>query len=250
MKTSTKLLIIFFTCVPLSLWAYNSLLKKQLDAHNIVMEFRPDPAQTYTEEKLQPFKYVVVNGALTFGEKNETNISWQPKVKFGDNVVNTTNAINIIRGYDKIVNHRISNDTLYVTFHKNGFFNTDPYGYYDPEVVRITANDLHSVDASNARFDISGNLKTAKKLKIVLDGKSNMYISNMLTERLDLIVKDASEVNLQANNFNDLYYDLPDKGRLTVDVYSAKHFHPGIIDSLAWINVQGQARQLKQLLKP
>ncbi|MDB5129470.1 hypothetical protein [Mucilaginibacter sp.] len=247
MKTSTKLLIIFFACIPASLWAYNSLLKKQLQAHNIVLELRPDPNQQYTEIKLPHFKYLVVNGSLTYGSKNEKNANWRPPIQVGQF---NDNFINILRGYADIVKHRISNDTLYVTFHKNAVYDESSYMYYQSDVVRIGTNDLHSVDVSYGRFNIYGNLHTDNNVKITVDGKSNLDFQGLLADRLDLTLKDSSEVNAQQNKINDFYYNLPKKGRLTVDVYSAKHFHPGTIDSLAWISVQGKAGDVKQLLIP
>jgi hypothetical protein len=250
MKTSTKLLIIFLACIPASLWAYNSLLKKQLQAHNIILELRPDPAQQYTEVKLPSFKYIVINGALTFGSKNDKNTNWLPRIRLGDNMPNATNSINILKPYAGIVKHRITHDTLYVTFHKNALYDASPYTFYDPEIVKITTNDLHGLDASYGRFNIGGWLQTAKSLKINVDGKSYVDMSGISPDRLDLTLKDSSEMNAQMNRINNFYYNLPHKGKLTVDVSSAKHFHPGNIDSLAWINVQGKARELKQLLKP
>jgi hypothetical protein len=250
MKTSTKLLLIFFLCIPVSLWAYNSLLKKQLAARNIVMELRPDPTQAYTEIKLPPFKYLVIDGSLTYGTKGEKNANWRPAIRLGDNMQNNTNSLNILKGYADIVKHRIVNDTLYVTFHKNAVYDDASYMFYQPEVIKITTHDLHSLDASYGRFNIDGTIKTAKNLKINVDGKSSVDMMGLSPNRLDLTLKDSSEFNAQQNQITDLYYNLPHKGKFTVDAYTAKHFHPGNIDSLAWINIQGKAGDIKQLLKP
>lgn len=247
MKTSTKLLILFLACIPASLWAYNALLKQQLAARNIVMNLRPDPNQQYTEIKLPPFKYVVINGSLTYGKKNDVNANWRPPISIGQFPYN---SIRILKGYADIVNHRIANDTLYVTFHKNAVYDEAGYMYYQADVVTIRTNDLHGVDASYGRFNIHGDLHTKNNVKFNINGKSNVELLGFLADRLDLTLKDSSEVNSQQNKINNFYYNLPHKGRLTVDVYSANHFHPGIIDSLAWLNVQGKAGQVKQLLKP
>ena len=247
MKTSTKLLLIFFLCIPISLWAYNSLLKKQLTSHNIVMELRPDPTQGYTEIKLPPFKHLVIDGSLTYGSKNEKNANWRPAIAVGQF---NDNSISILNGYSDIVKHRIANDTLYVTFHKNAIYDDESYMYYRPEVVTIATNNLHSIDASYGRFNIHGNSHTHNDLKFSVDGKSSVDFIGFLSNRVDLTLKDSSEFTAQQNKITDLYYNLPHKGKFTVDAYTAKHFHPGNIDSLAWINIQGKASDIKQLLKP
>lgn len=247
MKTSTKLLLIFFLCIPISLWAYNSLLKKQLAARNIVMELRPDPSQQYTEIKLPPFKHLVINGSLTYGNKGERNANWRPAIAVGQF---NDNSISILNGYSDIVKHHIANDTLYVTFHKNAIYDDASYMYYQPEVVKIGTDNLHSVDASYGRFNLHGNLHTNNDLKITIDGKSNVDFISFLANRLDLTLKDSSEFSAQQNSITNFYYSLPHRGKFTVDAYTAKHFHPGNIDSLAWINIQGKASDVKQLLKP
>jgi hypothetical protein len=103
MKTSTKLLLIFFLCIPISLWAYNSLLKKQLAARNIVMELRPDPSQQYTEIKLPPFKHLVINGSLTYGNKGEKNANWRPAIAVGHHstIIHQYKYFKWILGYRK-----------------------------------------------------------------------------------------------------------------------------------------------------
>lgn len=247
MKTSTKLLLIFFLCIPVSLWAYNALLKNQLAAHNIVMELRPDPTQQYTETRLPAYKHVVINGSLTYGAKNEINANWLPAIQVGQY---NSNAISILKGYADVVKYHIANDTLYVAFHKNAVYDDRSYMYYQADVVKIATNNLHSVAASHGRFNIHGNLHTHNDLKMVVDGKSNVDFMFFLAERVDVTLKDSSQFNAQQNNINHLYYNLPYKSTFTVDAYAAKHFHPGYIDTNARITIMGKAGEMKQLLKP
>jgi hypothetical protein len=250
MKTSTKLLIIFFACIPASLWAYNLLLKKQVQAHNLVLEFRPGPNE-YTEIKLPAFKHVIVNGALNFGTQNDKNLNWRPNIRIGDlSPSNTTNGIQILKGYEDVVKYHIRNDTLYVAFRKNKVYDDSPYTSYWKDLIKISLSDLQTVDASYGTFNINGMPRTSKTLDIKLNGKSRLDITGVTQNRLNLTIRDSSEVVIDKNDINDIYYNIPNKGRLTIDIYSAKHFHAGLVDSLAWINVQGKAGQVKTLLKP
>jgi hypothetical protein len=61
MKTSTKLLLIFFLPVSRFRYGHTTRCTKKTTGrtHTYVMELRPDPTQAYTEIKLQPFKYLV-----------------------------------------------------------------------------------------------------------------------------------------------------------------------------------------------
>jgi archaellum component FlaG (FlaF/FlaG flagellin family) len=253
MKTSTKLLIIFLACIPVSLWAYNSLLKKQLEAHNLVMELRPDLSQSYNEEKLPAFKYVVVAGALTFSDGSHKDSSWLPKLNIGDlghvGHQNTANTISILKQYADIVKHRIVNDTLYISFNKSVKYNTESYPPYLPEIVKVTAIDLHEFNGSSVRVSIDGGIVPARLFKISVSGNSNIVVTGQITDRLDLAVNDSSSADLMANKINDIYYTLPGKGKLTMDVYTANRFHPGKIDSLAWMEIKGKGHDVQQYLK-
>jgi hypothetical protein len=250
MKTSTKLLIIFLACIPASLWAYNSLLKKQLDSHNIVLELRPDPDQQYNEEKLPPFKYLVVNGSLTFNDGKSPDINWLPKVGLGNSGQKTaTNNVSILKQYANIVKHHIAHDTLYLSFNNSVKYDAGEYGFYQPDIVKINVADLQEVNSSFTRLSINTGIVPALLFKVVVANKSNLMMNGLIADKLDLTVKDSSEADLNGNIINNLYYAIPGKGKLTMDIYTAKHFYPGKIDSLAWMEIKGKGLEMQQYLK-
>lgn len=248
MKTSTKLLFIFFLSIPVSLWAYNALLKQQLNAGNLVMQLRPDPNQSYNKKQLPAFKYVVVNGALTLGNGSYKDENWQPKINFGNNDKGGY-AISILKQYADLVEQTVVNDTLYISFHKNVKYDTEPYAPYEPFIININAVDLHQFDGSFAQFNFDPTFVPALAFKVNIAGKSKLLLNGIITERLDLAVKDSSEATLNANNINNLYYTIPGKGKLSMDIYTAKHFYPGKIDSLAWMEIRGKGNDVQRYFK-
>ena len=148
-----------------------------------------------------------------------------------------------------MVKQTVVNDTLYISFHKKIKYDADPYPPYDPYIININAVDLHQLDGSFAQFNVDASVVPARQLKVSMAGKGNLSINGMTADRLDLAVKDLFEVNLSANSINNLYYTIQGNGKLTMDIYTAKHFYPGKIDSLAWMEIKGKGLEMQQYLK-
>jgi hypothetical protein len=181
------------------------------------------------------------------------NVTWQPKISLGDmGRPSKTNAIKMLRLYADIIQTRVSNDTLYISFYKKVKYNDG--GNYNPntnistDLVRLKATDLRSVNAAHAQYSLNSGVKIKDALNVIIGDNSRMDIYGNLINKLDLLVKDSASVNISPNTVADLHYSLLYRGGLTVNTNTAKHYYAGRVDSLAWLTINGNAKDIKGFL--
>jgi hypothetical protein len=252
MKTSTKLIIILLISVPASLWAYSYLLKKRVDAHAIVLELKPEHLdENFTPKDLPPFRHVVIDGTLVMGEgKNVTRfIDWQPRVTIGDYSQSSKNIIRILKGFEPVVNTTVSNDTLYITFSKKvptKMKNYNEDNYYS-EIAKVSITDLQSFTGSFGQFylNVSPDIRS---LKLDMAGTGSLELNGMLLKKAYITLHDSATATLNKVKYYDLYLNLLNKSRVTLDDNSAEHFHTLQVDTSAVMIINGKASKIKALL--
>ena len=133
MKTSTKLLIVLFACLPLSMVAYAYLLKQQFNEGNFYQNINQNQPN-YIFKSLPPFKHVVVDGNLYIVD--ESPLTRDPKIKIANDFTGTRTisiqynqlieftttkkeiGYNVLANFENIVKTKIKNDTLYISLFK------------------------------------------------------------------------------------------------------------------------------------
>jgi len=252
MKTSIKLFIAGLLCVPLSLFAYNLLLKRQLDARNILVEMVKDPKYATIINKLPPFKHIKVNGTLytgADGKQGVNNVSWIARVKV-DNMEASGPVMKMPVRYKDVVSYHVQNDTLYLSYYKKN--NPEELENQYDGMMRVTIDGggkLRSVTGLNTTFETTGNFRNNDSLSITVAGISNYEIQSLYLDKLNITIKGDAKMNVHDMVLKEFAYNLHDKGKLTIAPLNIKHFTAGQIDGGAEININGNANSLKTLLK-
>jgi hypothetical protein len=257
MKTSTKLLIIFFSCIPLSLLAYNLLLKKEFTNKNFVREYYLDPSSTFVRKQLPTFKHIVIAGID--GSVNRDNITyWCPRISI-DNIKNFKAAnqrsgsyFNVIKQYQSNVNTKVKNDTLFISFNvKAGDSNSDLSELSNSAngLLQINADNIETVNAVSAYVTIGNNLSATGHIKLLIAGHGHYDVNNLNTDQLDITASDSSSFNIYQNNrIKNLSYSLLGKGALNLYEHPVQKFHPIQVDSMAIIQLNDKASNLQRRL--
>ncbi|MDN3585032.1 GIN domain-containing protein [Mucilaginibacter flavus] len=253
MKTSTKLLIIFFSCIPLSLLAYNLLLKNEFDKKTFIREYRQDALNTFVKQNLPAFKHVVVagiDGTVDRGFKTY----WCPRVSVGNignlpvAIQHTGNYINIIEQYRHNVNFKVKNDTLFMSFVAivNDVDITNTSGLQD-ELVQINAGNIESINAVSTYMTISNNVSPSGSLALSIAGHGHYDINNLSIDKLNITANDSSSVNIWKNNrIKNLNYSLLGSGMLNLFEHPVQKFNAIKVDSLAVIQSNDKANNFNK----
>lgn len=251
MKTSTKLLIIFFSCIPISLWAYNYILKNEYTAGRFTRDYYPDWQFNYVERKTPDFKYIVIDGALR--SPGNTPSDWKPRILIDSSKTSSQqhNTITIAGGYEQLFQTTVKNDTLYITFFtKNDPRNIDNSGIDGVGLVKINAAKVLSVKASNAYISIVGKLSGADSLTLATPNNGQFDIYNLKINKLNIDGSGYAQLNIEeTNHIRNLYYTLGDSSILRLKSHPVQQFHPGKIDSRAGIEITGKAIDLQKNLR-
>lgn len=260
MKTSTKLLTIFFICIPVSLLAYNYLLQKEYKKKHFIREYYSDESAKYAEKKLPSFKHVVIEGSLKFGNLKETgyegSIRWMPRVAIRsyDNGIKGSkpaiNTISVVKEYVDVMQTRVKNDTLYVSFRtKSNNSNIGSLNNPLVEQVRIKATDIVSVNADCAYVTIGDKPSNADSLKLSIAGFGFYDVNNLYINKLKVSASAETSFNLYGTNrIKNLYYSLADTSKLSLSANTIEKLHPVRADSLTSIQINYKAKDIKKLI--
>ena len=258
MKTSTKLLIIFFSCIPISLVAYNVLLRNELKSGNFTRDYYLDASSTLVRQKMAPFKHIVIIG---FGGtiQSRSVTYWKPRLSIG-NFIKIENAdhqpgnyVNVIKQYKDNVKATVKNDTLFISFeimtkHSNlGDFNDSAPG---GNLVEIEGDNVLSVNTNSADVMIRNKPSNIDSLKFIIRGGGHYDINNLAVNNLSLLAKDSSYFAIYKNNkIKSLNYSLLDKSWLNLEEHPVQKFHPGKVDDMAKIQITDKASYLQKQLR-
>ena len=258
MKTSTKLLIIFFSCIPISLVAYNVLLRNEFKRGNFTRDYYLDESNTLVRQKMAPFKHIVIIG---FGGtiQRRSITYWKPRLSIG-NFIKIENAdhqpgnyVNVIKQYKDNVKATVKNDTLFISFeiitkHSNlGDFNDSAPGR---NLVEIEGDNVLSVNTNSADVMIRNKPSNIDSLKFIIRGGGHYDINNLAVNNLSLEAKDSSYFAIYKNNkIKSLNYSLLDKSWLNLEEHPVQKFCPGKVDVMAKIQITDKASYLQKQLR-
>ena len=251
MKTSTKLIIIFFTCIPTSLLAYNLILKAEYKKGNVVRELEPRDNNIYVSKTgLPKFTHVVINGSLNVG--NGGFEYWMAHVWIGgkDSTRKTGTGLEIIEGLKDNLNAMVKSDTLFISFHIIGKFdNVSTTWNRESDIVKIYSDRVKSVKISYADVTIGSNPGTTDSLKLTVGDRSRYDVRNLQLQKLVVVAKDNSNLNIwQTNRIGALNYSLRDTSSLTIDENPVQRYLAEQVDSTAKIQISGKASVLQKQL--
>lgn len=255
MKTSTKLIIILFTCIPVSLLAYNLILKNEYINKNFYRDFYPkDNIEYTTTPQLPNFKHIVINGSLKIPQESGFE-TWMARVWIGSKKPNAAqhdgNAISVIKDLEGNLIARVKNDTLFISFRVKSKYDMLSRSWNnDTDIVKIYTSDVSSIKADFANVTIANNPGNADSLKLSIADNSHYNINNLSLKNLNITAADSSYLNLwQSNRVNTLTYSLKNKSSLSIDENPVQHFNPGQVDSAAIIQITGKARFMQKQLR-
>lgn len=251
MKTSTKLIIIFFTCIPMSLLAYNFILNAEYKKGNVARELHPRNNSVYiNKNRLPAFNHIVINGSLNFGDGGFEQ--WMAHVWIGGHsgTPNNENSLSIIEELKDNLKTAVKNDTLFITFHTTGKYDiTAPTWNHESDIVKIYANQVKSVSISYANVTIGSNTGIADSLKLIVRDYSHYDIQNLRLQKLAVIAKDSSSFSIgKSNKIGTLNYSLEGKSLLNVEENPAQRYVAERIDTASRIQLTGKASSLQKQL--
>lgn len=260
MKTSTKLLIVLFSCLPLSMVAYGYFLKQQFNAGNFYQEI-------YLQNKERVFKaipafnHLVIDGNLyVFEESSLTKKDTEHKkihypgsrtvsMRLESQVEITgtgkTPGLSILAKYQDIVKTKIGNDTLYISFFK---LNGEKIAYTIDALTNIlSVNNKHlkSAELNTGNFSIV-NLK-GKELAVKTKN-SFLRIEGSGFDQLILNADASKPIEIDNNTISVLQYSLQNNSKLNLGKNEIKNFQKLSADSLSKISVQGYASDMEKFL--
>lgn len=253
MKTSTKLIIILFTCIPVSLLAYNLLLKSQYNKGNFNRDLYPQDNSVFVTQPVSPgFKHIVIDGSLKMKETGYVE-QWMAHIWIGKNIKSTYpggNTVTVNNELKENLETLVKNDTLFIAFRFRGKFDNNARSWNDEgDIVKIFASDVQSVDIKFAFVNIADNISNANSLKLSVADGSHYDVNNLSVKNLDVAAADSSYVNVtKSNRINMLNYSLKGKSSLKLDENPVRQFHAGQVDSTANIQVTGKATYMQNQL--
>ncbi|MEO3403511.1 DUF2807 domain-containing protein [Mucilaginibacter sp. CAU 1740] len=251
MKTSTKLIIIFFMCIPTSLLAYNFILKAEYKKGNVVRDLYPKNNSFYVNKTgLPKFTHVVINGSLNVG--NGGFEQWMAHVWVGgiDSSLKADNRVGALEELKDNLEATVKNDTLFISFHATGKYDRFSTTWnHESDIVKIYASKVKSVSIRFANVTIGKNPDLTDSLNLTVGDYSRFNVQNLQLQKLTVVAKDSSSVSiLQSNKIGTLNYSIQGKSILHVDGSPAQRYVARRVDSAAMINLTGKASILQKQL--
>jgi len=252
MKTSTKLLTILFIGIPVALFIYNWLLKEQYAAGKLEEVKYVDVLEDRLLERDVPaFKYLVIDGALRSGKSKDPGPyveDWSMNITILNVRDNQKQKIKVNKLYANMLQTRINNDTLFVSFYRNKRISNFPSRWYNRLLTIQTPNNVNSITSRNGNYTIQSFI--SNNFKLISGEGSSVTFDNSTFDRLEIIARDR-QVSISANNkVKELYYSLSNDSRLDIDDTgkNISKFMPGRIDTSATISLTGKALRVHKYM--
>jgi len=255
MKTSTKLLILFFVALPTTLFAYNWLMKNQYLAGSMIPEkelFRNDLTDTnaYVKKTLPQCKHIVVSGDIASGDFDHGNYSSVFSIDkeiaiHGDHKGEPMALVN--KYYESLFKTKLQDDTLYIFFYRQkhvGNINTS-----NNLLASLYFNsDVDYIRAGSADITVTGSFNS-KHMDIKTNGGTKFDIDSLQTETLNLIARGNETVTLnKAKNISTLSYSLFDSSTLSFNDCHIASYKPLHIDTAAKLDITIKGNAIAQYL--
>lgn len=254
MKTSTKLLIVFFIALPITLLAYNLLMKRQYLAGNLVpvKERSSDDLNDtthYIKKQLPQCKYVVVSGEIASGDFGHPNRMWENNGRqiniYGDHKGKSVAVVN--KYYESLFKTRVNKDTLYIYFYRQKHVGNIHSVSSILAGLYLNSN-VEYIRVGRANF-ISDGSYNLKRLTLSVMGNNNFIINNLQTNQLNLAAKDEATVTMNdAKNISDLSYSLFDSTKVQFNNCHITAYKPLHIDTAAKMDITIKGNAIQQYL--
>jgi hypothetical protein len=256
MKTSTKLFIVLFACVPLSMSAYAYLLRQQF-VKGIFFQIRQNH-QKFTSISLPAFKNAVIDGNLYVMRESDLTkitpntpeeykngilfIGWDAQIEFTG--TQSTNSLKILEGYEDIVKTKIKNDTLYVSLFKP---HGENMGNFDQGKTLISINnrDLHSLNLNAGNYTLT---KMSNKELSVNVTRAGLTARDVNVDTLKISAEQANSITMENSVVDVFKYMLKNNSKLILGKNEVQNFESLGVDSLSEISVQGKAKDMEKFL--
>jgi hypothetical protein len=255
MKTSTKLLIVFFIALPTTLFAYNWLMKRQYLAGNLMPEEQPrgdeiSDSVNYVKKPLPQCKYVVVSGEISSGDIVHGNYSafWSNYRNIfihGNHQGKQLALVN--RYYESLFKTKLSNDTLYLYFYRKkrigniSSINSNLLGLY-------LNSGVEYIKAEMANFSADGSFNL-KHMRIDAMPGATFSVNGLRTTELNLTAKGEAKLTLNgAKGIAVLSYSLLDSATARFDNCQVTAYKPLHIDTAAKMDITIKGNAIQQYL--
>lgn len=244
MKTSNKLLIVFFILIPSMLLAFNLMLKDQLVKGNIIKRRMTDNPPL-AEVQLQPFRHLVVNGQLMYRRGNREKSLGQRQ------------QVDIFVGKDKRFNLKVydtkkdlpelvyKGDTLFLSFRLTNL--NDQSQRYFGAGYWLSAPSLASVAAQDG--DLMLHLEQRAPFALRLEKWASCEVRRLNVPKAKLDLEDATRINILAIAADTLAYSLGRSAEIRFKrPYQIKTLQPGTLQPESSITVGGSAQLMDTVI--
>lgn len=256
MKLSNKLLLLFFISIPVSLFAYNWLLREQFLAGNIKeVKYEMWNSSDYVQTKLPEIRHLVIDGAFNSGDPDfpggAVSVNWKPNIQIDYNKRRKNNDLQIDKLFKDMAHTRIKGDTLFVSFYRKERIKNNDNFYSRQFFLKVRLNNLMSVKGASGNFNINGPFDNKDSVRFSVTSGS-LTINNIKANEVQVTADSGAYVNVPGNNIiGKLSYSLLNKSELRINdlgtnISSMKAVR---LDSLAGISISGNAKDMKQYLQ-
>lgn len=242
MKTSTRLLIILFISIPVTMFAFNWLLVNEYKAGNLSLITW---AQTAEEKRELPaFKHVVmdgrfhhskgiqpINGGLTLeiaSDPGQKPLLMIPEIARKNVVI------------------KVINDTLYISYYKKNI-DVDAALYWNWHHLTLYGSKISSLTLNYGNYLILHLATDSLNLQAT---DAIVSVNNLTATTLNAMVHGLSTVHFYENNKVDQFeYSILDKGgKLEVTHNTSQSYKPGEVNPDAQLVLIGKAPEMQKYI--
>jgi len=255
MKLSNKLLLLFFISIPVSLFAYNWLLREQYLAGNItVVKYNKNYDSGYVKKDLPVVKHVVIDGALNSGDphsqKGSASIDWKPAITIEHEKNEERTVLEIDKLFKDIARTKIKGDTLFISFYKKE--RTEKLNFYLPNsLIKIRLNSLVSLEGTHGNFNIGGPFTNQDSMQFFIRS-GNLALNKINAKSVNITADSLGSINMRkGNTIGSLSYSLTKKSSLSIENMNEniRAFNPVKVDSLTVVSISGKAQDMNKYLQ-
>jgi hypothetical protein len=237
MKTSTRLLIILFISVPVTMFAFNWLLIREYHAGKLTIRWTPTMDETM---ELPAFKHVVMDGRLHHSKGNRhlngvlLHLASDARQK---------PVLMIPKILRKNVVIKVLNDTLYISYYKknvsDAFLNWPRLSLYGSKINSLTLHYGHYLITHLTTDSLRLQATNAK-----------VDVNNLTATTLQAVAHGPSTIHLYANDKVEQFeYSILDKdGKLEVEHGAAQSYKPGEVHPDAHLVLIGKAPEMQKYI--
>lgn len=242
MKTSTRLLIILFLSIPVTMFAFNWLLVNEYKTGNLSLI----QWTQYPEEKreLPAFKHVVMDGRFHHS-KGTQPINGGLTLEIASDIAQSPLLV-IPEIARKNVVTKVMNDTLYISYYKKNV-DADAALYWNWRHLTLYGSNISSLTLNYGNYLIIHLATDSLNLQAT---DAIVSVNNLTAKTLNAMVHGSSTVHFYENNKVDQFaYSLLDKnGKLEVTHNTSQSYKPGEVNPDAQLVLIGKAPEMEKYI--